>query len=231
MATYREIVYFCNDKLKMFSNDSTFTAEHIIFLADSYRALLLDRRYRDARKGEVPRKNYQEICMNLIQVPAIPGTDCYGIYLRTEKKLPVPMNIGIRHFYPVDYFNSEHISYVPMERMPYVGHNRWLQNIIYITQGPDGYLYLKSYNPQFLYLKKIRTEAVFQNASEATKFLCSNTDIPCDILDLEFPIEDVLITPLVQMIVQDIAGDKYQPSDQVNNSKDDMSGLTVNKEK
>ena len=32
--TYREIVYFVIDELKLISDDSTFTPEHIIFLAD-----------------------------------------------------------------------------------------------------------------------------------------------------------------------------------------------------
>ena len=122
------------DELKLISNDATYTPEHLIFLADNYRALLLDRRYRDARKGEVTRSNYQEICLDLIEVPAIPGTSCAGVYLRSTKKMPSVMNIGIRHIYPVDYFTSEHISYIPLERMPYVGNNKWLSNIIYATR-------------------------------------------------------------------------------------------------
>ena len=57
MATYREVVYMALDELKLISNDATYTPEHLIFLADNYRALLLDRRYRDARKGGVTRSN------------------------------------------------------------------------------------------------------------------------------------------------------------------------------
>ena len=120
MTTYREVVFMALDELKLISNDSTYTPEHLIFLADKMRALLLDRRYRDARKGEVSRSNYQEICLELVEVPAIPGTTCYGEYLRSTEKVPSLMNIGIKHIYPVDYFNSEHISYIPLERMPYV---------------------------------------------------------------------------------------------------------------
>ena len=162
MTTYREVVFMALDELKLISNDATYTPEHLIFLADKMRALLLDRRYRDARKGEVSRSNYQEICLELVEVPAIPGTTCYGEYLRSTEKVPSLMNIGIKHIYPVDYFNSEHISYIPLERMPYVGYNKWLSNMIYVTKGPDDYLYLKSSNPQFLYLKKLKIDVVFQ---------------------------------------------------------------------
>ena len=231
MATYREVVYMALDELKLISNDSTYTPEHLIFLADNYRALLLDRRYRDARKGEVTRSNYQEICFDLMEVPAIPGTSCAGVYLRSTKKMPSVMNIGIRHIYPVDYFTSEHISYIPLERMPYVGHNQWLANMIYVTKGPDDYLYLKSSNPQFLYLKKLRVDAVFQNAREVNSLLCENkTDGNCDILDTEFPLEETLIEPLIQMMVQELSGARYAPTDTANDSKDNMSGMGTTKE-
>ena len=214
------------DELKLISNDATYTPEHLIFLADKMRALLLDRRYRDARKGEVSRSNYQEICLELVEVPAIPGTTCYGEYLRSTEKVPSLMNIGIKHIYPVDYFNSEHISYIPLERMPYVGYNKWLSNMIYVTKGPDDYLYLKSSNPQFLYLKKLKIDAVFQNSQEATKLSCGNSiDSNCDILDSEFPLEDTLISVLIQLMVQELSGARYLPTDKQNNASDDMSGL------
>ena len=141
------------------------------------------------------------------------------------------MNIGIKHIYPVDYFTSEHISYIPLERMPYVGNNKWLSNIIYVTKGPDDYLYLKSSNPQFLYLKKLRVDAVFQNAQEVAALACSaQSEGNCDILDSEFPLEDTLISPLIQMMVQELSGARYAPTDQTNDSKDNMSGMGTTKE-
>ena len=140
--------------------------------------------------------------------------------------MPSVMNIGIKHIYPVDYFNSEHISYIPLERMPYVGYNKWLSNMIYVTKGPDDYLYLKSSNPQFLYLKKLKIDAVFQNSQEATKLSCGNSiDSNCDILDSEFPLEDTLISVLIQLMVQELSGARYLPTDKQNNASDDMSGL------
>lgn len=226
MATYRSIVYMALDELKLISNDATYTPEHFIFLADKIRALLLDRRYRDARKGEVSRSNYQEICFDLIEVPAIPGTSCYGVYLRSTEKVPSLMSVGIKHIYPVDYFSSEHISFIPLERMPYVGNNKWLSNMIYVTKGPDDYLYLKSANPQFLYLKKLRVDAVFQDSQKAASMSCSaESGTNCDILDSEFPLEDTLISPLIQLMVQELSGARYLPTDKQNNASDDMSGM------
>lgn len=227
MATYREIAYMVNDELKLFSNDASFTIEHIIFLAEKYRALLLERKYKDVRKGEIPHANYQTLCLDLIEVPAIPGTSCFGTYLRSTEKIPSLLKIGIKRAYPVDYFSSELFTWVSRERMQFVGHNKWLKNAIYVTKGVDDYLYLKSSNPQFLYLKSMKLDAVFQDAKEAEELSCSKKEDGnnCDILDSEFPVEEALVTPLIQLIVQELSGQRYMPTDQKNNANDDMSGM------
>ena len=225
MATYREIIYMCLDKLKLYSGDSDFTPEHIKFSIDKYRALLLERKYKDVRKGDIPQVNYQTLCLDLIQVPGIPGDDCSGVYLRSTHKIPSLIRIGIRRVFPVDYFTSEMFTWVSKERMQYVGYNPWLKSVIYVTKGVDGYLYLKSSNTQFLHLKKIKLDAIFYNTEEAMSLSCDSEASECDIMDKEFPLEEGLVEPLVQMIVQDYAGLKYLPSDKVNNSKDDMDGM------
>lgn len=224
MATWREISYMVNDELKLFSNDASFTIEHIMFLAEKCRALLLERKYKDVRKGEVPHANYQTLCLDLIEVPAIPGTSCFGSYLRSTEKIPSLLKVGMRRAYPVDYFSSELFTWVSRERMQFVGHNKWLKNVIYVTKGVDDYLYLKSSNPQFLYLKSMKLDAVFQDAKGAYEISCDKND-NCDILDSEFPMEESMVDPLVQMIVQELGGQRYMPKDEVNNAQDDMSGM------
>ena len=47
----------------------------------------------------------------------------------------------------------------------------------------------------------------------------------CDILDSEFPLEDTLISVLLQLMVQELSGARYLPTDKQNNASDDMSGL------
>lgn len=224
MATWREIAYMVNDELKLFSNDASFTIEHIMFLAEKYRALLLERKYKDVRKGEIPHANYQTLCLDLEEVPAIPGTDCYGSYLKSTEKIPSLLKIGMKRAYPVDYFSSELFTWVSRERMQFVGHNKWLKNVIYVTKGVDDYLYLKSSNPQFLYLKSMKLDAVFQDIQDAHKLSCDNQG-NCDILDSEFPLEEAMVGPVIQLIVQELSGQKYMPKDEDNNAKDDLSGM------
>lgn len=222
--TYREIVYMCLDELKLHSDDASYTEEHIMFLLGKYRAFLLKQRYSDIKK-QIPESNYQTICLDLIEVPAISGNPCEGgSYLRSKEKIPFLMKIGNPRIYPIDYYQGE-ITYVSRDRMRYVGYNKYLQNIIYASLGPDNYLYFKSFNPQFLYLEKVRITGIFEDTLAASELQCpdENGNIVCDVLDREFPIENALIPPLIQLVVEELTKAEYKPEDKENNSDDDLS--------
>ena len=228
MSTYKELVYMCLDELKLYSDDALYTEEHIMFLLGKYRTFLIKQRYSDVKK-QIPESNYQTICLDLIKVPAISGEPCEGgSYLRSKKKIPFLMKIGNPRVYPIDYYQGE-ITYVSRDRMRYVGYNKYLQNIIYASLGPDNYLYFKSFNPQFLYLEKIRMTGIFEDTLAASELQCpdENGDIVCDILDREFPIENALIPPLIQLVVEELTKAEYKPEDKENNSDDDLSNVTT----
>ena len=224
--TYREIVYACLDSLKVVSDDSYITVEHVLFLVSKIRALILKQRYSDIKK-EVPQSNYQTICLDLKQVPAIAGEPCEGgTYLRSKVKIPSTMSIGTNTVYPVDFYQGTHITYVSRERMRYVGENRWLKNIIYTSKGPDGYLYFKSSNPQFLYLEKVRMTSVFEDPDKAAELECDcDGTRQCDVLDMEFPLEEGLVSTVIELTVKYLSGIVYKPKDQSNDASDDLSDL------
>ena len=104
--------------------------------------------------------------------------------MRSSVKVPIPMQIGSPKVTPMDYYQGE-ITYVSRERMRYVGYNRFLPNIIYCSIGPDQYLYFKSFNPQYLYLEKVKFTGIFENAEKASELECGTSDI-CDILDFKY---------------------------------------------
>ena len=224
MSTYKELVYMCLDELKLYSDDALYTEEHIMFLLGKYRTFLIKQRYSDVKK-QIPESNYQTICLDLIEVPAISGEPCEGgFYLRSKEKIPFLMKIGNPRVYPIDYYQGE-ITYVSRDRMRYVGYNKYLQNIIYASLGPDNYLYFKSFNPQFLYLEKVRMTGIFEDTLAASELQCpdENGDTICDVLDREFPIENALIPPLIQLVVEELTKAEYKPEDKENNSDDDLS--------
>ena len=227
MSTYKELIYMCLDELKLYSDDALYTEEHIKFLLGKYRTFLIKQRYSDVKK-QIPESNYQTICLDLIEVPAISGEPCEGgSYLRSKEKIPFLMKIGNPRVYPIDYYQGE-ITYVSRDRMRYVGYNKYLQNIIYSSLGPDNYLYFKSFNPQFLYLEKVRMTGIFEDTLAASELQCpdENGDIVCDVLDREFHIENALIPPLIQLVVEELTKAEYKPEDKENNSDDDLSEVT-----
>ena len=224
MSTYKELTYMVLDELKLYSDDALYTEEHIMFLLGKYRTFLIKQRYSDVKK-QIPESNYQTICLDLIEVPAISGEPCEGgSYLRSKEKIPFLMKIGNPRVYPIDYYQGE-ITYVSRDRMRYVGYNKYLQNIIYASLGPDNYLYFKSFNPQFLYLEKIRMTGIFEDTLAASELQCPDEsgNTVCDVLDREFPIENALIPPLIQLVVEELTKAEYKPEDKENNSDDDLS--------
>ena len=224
---YKDIVYMVLDEIKSTSDDAFFTEEHVLLLVNNYRNFILKQRYSDIKKP-IPESNYQTICLNLIQVPAIAGVPCEGgTFLRSKEKVPFMMKIGTPKVYPINYYLGE-ITYVSRERMRYVGYNKYLQNIIYASLGPDNYLYLQSSNPQYLYLKKIRLTGIFENIESVSDLLCddSGDSINCDIMDKTFPIEDALVPPIIELVVKELLGAEYIKKDEENNAKDDLPEVT-----
>lgn len=224
MATWRELTFMVLDELKLSSDDATFNEEHVMFLLSKYRSFILKQKYADIKKV-IPESNYQTLCLNLIQVPAIAGEPCEGgTYLRSKEKIPSLMTITTPRIYAEDYY-QENITYISRERMRYVGYNKWLSNIIYASIGPDDYLYFKSSNPQYLYLENIKVTGIFENPEKAEELSCDNNSSTCDPMDAKFPLEEALIPPVVELVVKELTGGIYKPQDTDNNASDDLANI------
>lgn len=220
--TYNEIMYMCLDELKLSSDDSFYTKDHLIFLLVKYRSFLLKQRYSDIKK-QIPDSDYQSICLDLIEVPAISGEPCEGnSYLRSKNKIPTTMMVGNPRVYPTDFYQGE-IAYISRDRMRYIGYNKFMRNIIYCSKAPDGYLYFKSWNPQFLYIENVRFSAIFEDAKEASEMACPEENgAICKLEDKEFPIEDSLVPPLIELVVKELRGPEFMKKDEDNNAEDNL---------
>lgn len=218
MSTYRELVYMVMDKLKLNVDDTLFTEDHIMFLLDKYRDFLLKQ--GNKADSTVADSNYQTLCIPLVEVPSIIGEPCEGqTYLRSKDKLPSLLGVGITSVYPPDYLGSIHIIFVDERRFRFTGENKYMKNIIYVTLF-DNYLYLKSQNPQYLYLKDVKMKAVFEDPKEAAKLACEPT---CDNLDSKFPLSEDKIPLLLEYVVKDLAPALTQPEDKQNDAQDETS--------
>lgn len=229
----KEIVYMVLDLAKAATSDDSFwTEDHVIFLLKKYRSFLIkkEQEKQKATTDIASEFEYQQICLDLEKVPAIDGEPCTGeYYLRTTKKIPKILEDNQPRVYPVDFYQGINISYIPRDRMRYVGTNKFLQNIIYVSLGPDLHLYLNSNNPQFLYLKKLRMSAVFEDFDEVSSYLCNDggDSMACDVMDEVFPIREYLVPTLMELVVKELTSAKYQPVDEHNNAADDMSKVST----
>lgn len=227
--TYREIVYLILDELKGTSDDFTFNENHVIELCSKYRAFLLKQRYGTDIKKQIPESNYQTICLDLIESAPIIGDACEGgNYLKSVLPVPNVMTFSNSRVYPIDFYQGN-IAFVSRDRMKFVGHNKYMSNIIYCSIGPDNHLYFKSSNPQFLYLERVKFTGIFEDAEGAAKLDCSKENDICDILDFNLPIEDALVPPLMELIVKELRAAIYMPTDELNDANDNMDEMNIKK--
>lgn len=235
MATFGEIVYSVLDLLKESSDDAFYTEEHVIFLASQMRSLLLEKKYKGSRNGafrEMSDENRQQVCLS-VTTTEVPG--CSGMWLKSTTKVPQLLTLDS----PVTCTGHEMIptvvSFIPHERMPYIGHNKWLSNIVYASRGIDGYLYLHGSNPQFMYLDRVGLTGIFADALEAAKYsheACASGNPGCgDPLEQTFPLESGLIMPCIEMVVQELNGSRFAPEDNKNNAKDDLADAAVTQQR
>lgn len=226
MATYKEVVYMVLDELHQYSDDSNITQDHIIFLAGRYRSFLLKQRYYTDLKKEIPESNYQTLCLDLEKVEAIEGLPCEGgYYLRTKQEIPATLPIGTTRLYTADSYYTGDISFVSRDRMKYVGYNKWMKNMIYASLEPSKRIYLTSGNQQFLYLCKAKLTGIFEDPEKASELECNNDDADskCDIMERDFPLEDALIAPMIELVVKELSPSVTAPEDENNDADDSLA--------
>lgn len=223
-TTYKQLAYFCLDNAKLSSDDSYYTIDHIIFLINKTRAVLLDQRYANGKR-EIPDSNYQILCLDLQETNLINNVPCLGSILKSVQTIPDAL-IDKPIIYPTSYFTNTEITYINKERFRFVGHNKWLQNIIYATEM-NNHIYLKSSNPQYKYLKKIQYKGIFEDPTKAFDLECDNDDKKCDILEQIVPLEETLIEPLIELVGKILKSNLYLAKDDINNASDDQSQLAT----
>lgn len=230
MATFREMVYMVLGLLKERSDDAYYTEEHVLFLVSRMRSVLLERKYRGSRNTAfVPMssENMQTLCLDL-EAADFSGR-CNGAWLKSVQKIPDMLMTDILYANTISDMLPTQVTFVDERRIPYVGHNPWLSNIMYCARSKDGHLYFRSGNPQFMFLEKVITTGVFSDPEKASALECTvgGDSIECDVLDRRFPLEDSLIPQCIELVVQELTGARYAPEDKINDAKDNLGEVKV----
>lgn len=232
MTTYREAIYMCNDLLKGMGDDFTYTEEHIAYLLDKFRALLLKQRYANDPKKHVPYSNYQTIEIEFN--PESPRD-----VLKSVNRIPYLLQIGIPRIMldNEDYYNYR-FELISRERFPFVGNNKYTKMIDYcainetnnlIIKNKDSYWIKnpKSSNIILVYIgpKKFKLTGIFENPREVIDEISFGEPLNVNDLDRNIPIEEGLITTLIELVVKELANSVYRPTDDTNNNRDDNADM------
>lgn len=219
MTTYREAIYMCLDLLKGMSDDFTYTEDHVAYLLDKCRALLLKQRYGNDPKKHVPYSNYQTLEITLEDTEG-------GDYLKSTELIPYTLQLGIPRITVDNYYDTT-IEIVSRERFPFVGNNKYLKKITYATIDHNNILLLKKdYCCCCDSDTKIKLTAIFENPREIANVASSVEDSTnVNSWDKILPIEESLTTTLIELVVKELAGSMYIPSDDINNNRDDKASL------
>lgn len=232
--TYRELVYMALDALKIHSDDSKFTEDHVIFLLNKYRAYILQQKYSKTLEG-INNRNYQSINIELkTDIKAFLQDISGGKILKSNKEIPSIINISLPEVQiettvvegeeenSVTYEGNESIVFTTEDRIRYTGFNRFLKKVIYCCIDKNNIFILKcADNERIKNIKKVYLSAIFSDPISVFNFNASDLDI----LDEEFPLEDVLVPAVLELVLKDLTNGIYKPSDSTNNAQDALSDL------
>lgn len=220
-----------NDLLKLISDDSTFTEDHIIYLLDTTRSYILKQKYETNAKNQLASSNYQTIHVKLVDTTGMYGCCFSGdAQYKSDKKVPELMNIGAVRVYGSNQFRYV-FQFVSRDKFEFVGHNKWTNKFMFCTIGDDGYLYVKAAKDGCTCdtTKDIYLTGVFENASEIAEYNCADEkctlNASCNKLENDFPLEEGLIYNLIEVVVTKLAQSIYKPTDPNNNANDDLAKI------
>lgn len=226
MNTYRQLVYFVLDQLKLTHDDSYIEEDHVLFVLSKIRAFLLKSKY-SAIKNSISQSNFQTITVTLEPVSVDVYTDCSNFrMMKSVEKVPNLLLINSvegETSAMAAYGFPGRFTFVNNVRFLHVGWSRYLKDFIYVTIGTDGYLYIKSSLPTIYDLQQIQLSSVFENIEEAS--MLDENETSCELLDRRFPIEEGLAIPLMELAAQKIYTAVTTPSDETNNASDEMSNI------
>lgn len=231
--TYREVIYMVNDLCKQFSDDASYTEDHILFLINKYRGALLQQ-YLSVKK-QVPHSNYQTIP---IEITCNAPVKSHTVQFTSTQPIPYLLSIGNPSVYTSDYYEDAFfnqfvgpINLISRERLRYVGYRSHLKNQLYAAINPqtnklevkvhqalaptiNNYINQNQGDVEF----EIYLTGIFEDAWAVTQYQSGS-------IDSEFPLESALLPNLLQAVLKDILGGTYRPKDGSNDANDDLASL------
>lgn len=229
-----ELVYDIREKLSLYSDDSSFSDEHIIFNINNIRSVILKSQMNSFNQVISP-VTQQTLCLELELTSPYECGIHYGCeqIVRTVRPIPTP----IKHYLglaltsvrtvnmlsqPITKIEQHSISFISPSR----GRNK---NSIYYFVGSDMHIYLVSSSNMINLLDCISVTGVFTNPLELESYskCCdcegSNDENKCyDYLESEYPMDNTHADDLTSLVIEKLLIKTQALKDTVNDAKDEV---------
>ena len=225
MNTYGQMIYMVRDLVKISSDDSYITSQHILFMLEKFRAFVLKTKYEN-KEADIPDTDKSSMTTELELVEDNLGYSGIPL-LRSKQPVPTDMIFDLISVRTNKLTGNPNIVFVPFVRFAHTGNNKYLKNIIYWTIDNDNYILVKSCNPMFEYLTAFTVEGVFESPMSIAEADCACKGLEVNYDDVDFCLEDSLVELVIDYVVKALQDSIYRPEDDFNNTNDDFGGLAV----
>jgi hypothetical protein len=227
--TATEIIYAIREKLKAYTDDTRYTDSYLYYLINLKRSVFIRREYNQLQKT-IDIEVLQTICMELEEADESVCPECYTgcedcTIIRTVKKLPNVIELHNRNTITkigsTGVF-SRPINFITIDRIPYVGEDKYEANAIFGALHSNGHLYFKSKSSTYRTLEYVDVTALFENPDDVAEFKCNGNDC-FDKEASRYPAESWMVDIIISEIVRELANLKQIPEDNTNDAKDQNS--------
>lgn len=229
MATLNEITYSVLSPVRPYmTGDSHLSIEKVQYDIKNERSKLIRNELNKNRTID------PTIIQSLgcVPVQAVDAAECCTIttncyVMRTVDKIPNAVETHrkklITRVGPVN-ITLKGYSFINYTQAQYSGNNAYTKNDTYAFIL-NGYIYIKSNNPDIYTLKYINIQGVFEDPTALTNYQCHEDDItPCYDEDSTYPINDWMVT-YIEQILQEKYLKQYIaiPKDKSNDATDQIT--------
>lgn len=221
--TYNEVVYSIRERLRQNIDDSDITDREIIFHVNNQRALFYRNQYNQ-RNRTVDEEIKQLLRFTMVQdtdEQCGDGTSCY--IMKSTQKLPSTLELHHKNaIFKVTSLVKTNIAFnlVSWNEFPYQGLGKYTKNEVFVTVGPDNYLYLRSGSKLVQFITSILVTAILENPLDIKNFNLCPDDSPCQDLDtFIYPIKAYAFAYIIEQVVSMFINKLQTPEDEENDSE------------
>ncbi len=222
----REIISRVRNSLKEHKSDSVFFNKHIYSVLKSHTAFLLKRESEKLKNNIYLSSNiWTPICVEMEPVSAI-MCSCINLPIgctiyRSKQKLPTMLEVGYSFFYKsistIDH--SEFFTLVSpngFKQRTSTKYSKFSKDSLAFLE--DGYLYTpdKEYSVLRI-LGWFENTKGFKDCSKGSSSSDSSSNSSCSIMDSEFKCPEHLISPVIQLTLEELLRTKQLSYDNIPN--------------